>query len=478
MRVFVVASVVGALMLAPVGFAQKIDEQAGGGLVETGKGDRVPKILVAPAMLLPNNNSIQSVGTVFRVRLDLPVVEVITYDVEVTNGVTTRTFSSAAVNSNANVDISIPYTAGLAPGDYTWRVRARSAVETGPWSGTRAFHANGGIDRLGSTTVAQFQQLKSQGWSYHFAAAWGGRNTWSSARQNLLNANTAGLKVGAYCLLNFDNSSTISGAPTDQTGDWQVDRALGAIGYNFTTGKSSLGFDLKYMVVDVETFWGTMTAQQRAQRIAQAIQRIRNLGFFPMIYTRNEGVSTWWNAFLGNATDFGDVPLWNTSPELTTNVQRDDLRVVKGATYVPFGGWAEPAGKQFLLDTTLNGLGIDLNTWNRDVWNVTSPAPGAPNLGYSVIVSLVAPDVYEAAITVTNSGTVPAYAVRISNATMGRATSTARLSLQSVAPSNGTKLGRINFTRPGNARTRCLFECTIETGYGSFPFQSMVVLPG
>lgn len=466
-----------ATVVIATSFGQKTAEQAKG--VDRNDGRRIlirPVTLPAPVQLFPTNNAIVSAGPAFRVRADLSPIQNVTYDVEVARAGFSRIISSASVPSNANVDIAIPYDNGILQGVYTWRTRIRTSLETGPWSATRTLTANGGVDRLGTTTVAQFQAIRADGWDSHYQSCWNGRTTWSTTRPNLLNANAAGMKLGAYCVLNFDDSSTISGAPAIQTGAWQVDQALANCGFNFAVGKSSLGFNLTYFMIDVERYWGDSTIDERVERIAQALQRARNLGFNVMVYTRNEGVSNWWQVYLGNATDFGDVPLWNTSPELVTNIQRDDLMIVKGAPYIPYGGWTEPAGKQFLLDTTVWGLQIDLNTWRPGTWDVAQPNPGSPILNYDVVPTYVSPNTYEFTVSVTNTGTVPAYGVRVTDIQVGEVSTSNRLILQSV-PNAGQKTGRVTMTVPGRGGTRHLFQCNIRTGFGVFPFSKIIVLP-
>ncbi len=133
----------------------------------------------------------------------------------------------------------------------------------------------------GSASTSFLSTMRNAGWSTFYAAAWGGRNIWTPAQTNLVRANNAGFKVAAYAFLNFDNGSTISGAPANQTGQWQVDQGLRAIGY--VNNKSSLPYDLKYFMIDIENaYQGTMAPQDRVQRIAEAVQHVRNLGFWPM----------------------------------------------------------------------------------------------------------------------------------------------------------------------------------------------------
>jgi hypothetical protein len=470
------------LSLAVISNSQITKDEKGG---RTEKGGKVkppsdPRDVVpAPGIFTPRSGSTVSAAPVFSCSVTLTPVQNVTYEIEVTNTGTgaIRTFSSASVASNTTVQIPIPYTNGLQPGSYTWRARANTATENGTWSVTVGFIANGGIDILGSASVATFTNFKNAGWPTVYQAAWGGRGRWSSAKQNLINANLAGMKVACYCLINFDDSSTIAGAPANQTGSWQVDQALIAIGYDFSIGKNSLPYDLKFIGIDIETFWGTMSQRDRVQRIAEAAQRIRTLGFIPTVYARNQASNQWWVDYTGNSTDFSDLVLWNCLPETTTQILRDNMRTHQGANWVPYGGWSDPGGKQWLLDTTLLSTGIDINTWKVGTWDVTSPSPGSPLLEATAIATKLDNFTTEIEVTLTNVGTADAMAVRLSNATLGASTSNQFLSVQSVARSGGTKSAKFIFTPPGSPRTRHLFKCDIITGYGTFPVEMLVVVP-
>jgi hypothetical protein len=247
--------------------------------------------LPAPTMAVPIANETISPAPAFRGQLATVYPQTASYQVEVT-GPTNRTFTIPAGATNADFTHYTAYDAGYQPGDYTWRIRAIDARgRAGIWSAPRSNRIFGGIDMAGLGTQAFFNSMRAAGWSTYFAAAWGGRNIWSPAAQNLQRANAAGMKVAAYAFLNFDNSSTIAGAPANQTGQWQVDQGLRACGYVGT--KASLPFDLKYFMIDIEnSYVGTMAPVDRAQRIAEAVQHARNLGFWPMIYTRNEGFNS------------------------------------------------------------------------------------------------------------------------------------------------------------------------------------------
>lgn len=434
----------------------------------------------APTVISPATGDTVSAAPTFRVSSSTSVAQPVTYQIEMTRGTLVRTVTTAVANTNANFNHFTPYTGGYPGGNYSFRVRAVDANGTaGLWSAPRTIVVSGGIDAAGSISLANFINFKNAGWDSHFQAAWGGRNRWSSARQNLLNAHAAGMKVAAYAFLNFDNGSTIAGAPANQTGSWQVDQGLIAIGYDFTIGKSSLPYDLKYFMIDLENqFMGTMSTADRVQRIAEAVQRARNLGFWPMIYTRNQGSNQWWNTYTGSSTDFSDLPLWASYPELETAVYKDILDLDAGSPWVRFGGWTTRAGKQYLLDRPTFGVGVDFNVWDPAIWTVNSPNPGLPNLGVlSSSVVRNANGTYTVTINLRNSGTCEAYAVRLRNATLGGTSLAATTSLRTIG-AGVTRSATLTFpSTAGASGNRVTFGVNVWTGMGSVSYVTQLTLP-
>lgn len=433
--------------------------------------------LPPPDQLVPNNNETISPAPAFRLVLNTAITVPVIYQVEIV-GPTPRSINFPAQNTNTSATFYTPTTGGLAPGLYTWRARTLDeAGRAGSWGPFRSFLSYGGIDMASGASQSFFNQMYAAGWDTFFAASMGGRNLWPAAGTNLQRAANAGMKVAMYVFLNFDNGSTIAGAPANQTGDWQVNVALQNIGYN--GNKSSLPYDLKYVMIDIENqFMGTMSTQDRVQRIAEAVQRARNLGFWPMIYTRNEGVNQWWNQFTGSSQDFLELPLWASKPELETAVFKDHLSLDVGNPWVRFGGWEDRAGKQYLLDITVLGARIDLNTWRPEVWNVTSPPPGNIAMGIPVVTAVRQPDnTIKLTAQVANGGSVEAYGVRLGDAFLNGVLQTGRTRVGFIPP-GGTKNGSIIF--PATAATSgstVSYQLEVWTGMGRTFFSGTLLVP-
>lgn len=437
--------------------------------------------LPTPTMSAPMNGADISPSPILRVIASPSTPRTVKYQVQATRAGdgSVRTFESALVTTGTNTDIYVPYLSGLTAG--TWTLRARCLDEqgnVGSWSTSRTVSVYGGIDMAGRGSLSGFQQFKAGGWDTFFAAAWGGNGRWPDCRQNLLWATQAGMRVAAYAFINFDNSSTVAGAPANQTGSWQIDQALAATGYS--GNKATLGFDLKYMMIDVENrYWGTMSQDDRVQRIAEGMQRARNLGFWTMIYTRNERSNQWWNDATGSSTDFSDLGLWGSLPELETVPYRDDLELDRGAVWTRFGGWADRVGKQWLLDRTIAGMRVDLNTWLASAWNINSPNPGSITIPQpTLVVQRGTSNRIEIQLTVRNTGTVEAYAVRVMSARLNNVASNERkLSLLTI-PASGQRLGLLTFpSTAAAANSVATLTYTVWTGMGPQSYTVPVAIP-
>lgn len=437
--------------------------------------------LPTPTMSAPLNGADISPSPILRVIASPATSRTVKYQVEATKAGdgSVRTFESDFVTTGTNTDIFVPYLSGLTAGNWTLRARCLDDQgRAGSWSSSRAVSVYGGIDMAGRGSLSGFQQFKAGGWDTFFAAAWGGNGRWPDCRQNLLWANQVGMRVAAYAFINFDNSSPVAGAPPIQTGSWQIDQALAATGYN--GNKAAMGFDLKYMMIDVENrYWGTMSQDDRVQRIAEGMQRARNLGFWTMIYTRNERTNQWWNDATGSSTDFSDLGLWGSLPELETVPYRDDLELDRGSVWLRFGGWADRVGKQWLLDRTIAGMRVDLNTWLASAWNINSPNPGSITIPQpTLVVQRGTSNRIEVQFTVRNTGTVEAYAVRVMSATLNNVASTNRkLSLMTI-PAGGQRLGILNFaSTAAGANSTATLTYTVWTGMGPQTYTVPVSVP-
>ncbi len=433
--------------------------------------------LPAPAVSIPLDNEFLSAAPVFRAGVTPQIAVPVQYEIEVT-GPTNKVTTIPVMMSGSNFTHFTPLTAGYQPGDYTYRIRALDQRnKPGAWSPVRRFTAYGGIDMAGAGSVSFFTTLRAAGWASFYQALWGGRNTWPDARTNLQRAHNAGFKVAGYVFLNFDNGSTLSGAPANQTGQWQVDRALAGIGFN--GNKSSLPYDLKYVMIDLENrYWGTMTPADRVQRIAEACQHIRNLGFWPMIYTRNEGFNPWWNDATDESDDFREMWLWDSKPETQTAAYQDHLSLNVGVPWIRYGGWEDRGGKQYLLDLNVAGGRVDFNVWHPDVWNVNSPNPGAISLQTASLSIIRNPDsTYKVSITVRNGGNAEAYAIRLGDATLGGSSVTGRQTLGFIGI-NGSRAGVYDFAATaGLPGATVPFTYTIWSGNGPQTISTSLTLP-
>lgn len=433
--------------------------------------------LPAPTMTVPVANENIACAPAFRGSTSVNYPQNVQYQIEVT-GPTNKTITLPAQASNTTFTYYTPLDGGFQPGNYTWRARTLDLRgKPGPWGATQSNIVYGGLDMAGSATQSFLNSMRAAGWSSFFAAAWGGRNPWSPAATNLVRANNAGFKVAAYAFMNFDNSSTIAGAPANQTGQWQVDQGLKAIGY--VGSKASLPYDLKYFMIDIENaYQGTMAPEDRVQRVAEAVQHVRNLGFWPMIYTRNEGFNQWWNQYTDFSDEFREMPLWDSKPETGTAVYKDHLPLSNGNPWVPYGGWEVRGGKQYYLDVTVLSHRVDFSVWDPEVWNVNSPNPGAIDVvpaNVSVIRNIN--NTYKVTVTLTNNGNVEAYAVRLGDATLGSQSLTGRQTLGLVAQ-GGSRAGVYEFpSSAGVPGTSAQLSFTVWTGNGPQNHTGFVNLP-
>ena len=78
-------------------------------------------------------------------------------------------------------------------------------------------------------------------------------------------------------------------------------------------------------------------------------------GFAVGIYTG----AWYWPTYMGNATDFSNLPLWHASY---------DGHAALGQ--VNYGGWTQMDAKQYNSPVTVAGVPLDV-----DIWNVTDPVP-------------------------------------------------------------------------------------------------------
>jgi hypothetical protein len=243
----------------------------------------------------------------------------------------------------------------------------------------------------GPITRDVWLRLKAANQKFAVAQAWGGRSRNEFASAQLAGARTiAGMKTGAYVLLNFDDrvcrtyaepkrsdSGTCAGQPVAQPqpgARWQVRQGMAALG-------SELAY-VAFIAIDVEWFLPAGPARDagaqahRRQYILDALDEVRKAEKLPVIYTRNsEGH---WKDITGcdvKSTAAGcrsldeaindarqPIPLWdvqNGSPDLSG--------------FRPYSGWTRRAARQYKLDTSSFGLPrsrtVDLNVFDVSLFS-------------------------------------------------------------------------------------------------------------
>lgn len=195
----------------------------------------------------------------------------------------------------------------------------------------------------GNISVAQWRQIKANGWTAVVVQAWGGRGTNSRAVGQIGNARAAGIPAGAYCLLNYDNAS--------QTGAWQVQQALAACG-----GQRRF---LKFLAIDVETMKNERILVGVVARIQSAVDECRRHGVRPVIYASN----SMWHTLAGTSTAFRSLPLWDAYYDGIAS-----LTIDSGHAWRSYGGWPRRFGKQYRGDYKLFGIDVDLNVFDASLF--------------------------------------------------------------------------------------------------------------
>jgi Glycosyl hydrolases family 25 len=103
------------------------------------------------------------------------------------------------------------------------------------------------------------------------------------------------------------------------------------------------------MWIDCETYAranGTTDPGPDADWLRQAIDECRQLGARPGFYT----AEWWWRGYLGNTTEFADIPLWTAQYDHIANPNSVGL----------YGGFGSAAGKQW------NGTGLDRDVFFKE----------------------------------------------------------------------------------------------------------------
>jgi GH25 family lysozyme M1 (1,4-beta-N-acetylmuramidase) len=115
--------------------------------------------------------------------------------------------------------------------------------------------------------------------------------------------------------------------------------------------------------IDVETGagWSTSDHAANAAFLVSLVQAAEALGLTVGIYTSNFE----WSTIMGaDNVQLASYPLWYAAYQTPPNPSFSD--------FTPFGGWTQPARKQFVGDETYDGVGYDGN------WAPALTAPAAP----------------------------------------------------------------------------------------------------
>jgi GH25 family lysozyme M1 (1,4-beta-N-acetylmuramidase) len=262
---------------------------------------------------------------------------------------------------------------------------ALPASEAGPIQtvdSTLSVDSNGLVHGIDISSYAKdieagtWQQMKADGWSFVIVSAWQGRRQNPYALQQLQSARQAGLNTAAYCLLNFDHAQ--------QTGDWQVKRALEAVGPE----------PLTFLAIDVEVPNASFKITVNGiKRIQEAVRMVQRAGLQPVIYTQGPD----WKRITKDLRHpkgtqlFKTIPLWGLRWDEDDNLARDHF-----TDWKTYGGWDHRVGKQYADNTGFLAQmiqlryripSLDLNVFDEALFAkpaavaqipVPDPAPSAP----------------------------------------------------------------------------------------------------
>lgn len=250
-----------------------------------------------------------------------------------------------------------------------------------------------------------FDKAKQQGIKVVVAQAWGGRTQSPFADSQLFNAAISGMDTGIYCLLNYDNPS--------QTGDWQVQQALDAVGPVVIE-------TLRFVGIDVEPIGGEGLPQDldsfaaRNQRILEAVLAVQNAGLQPVIYTSRDH----WQQITGNATIFAGLPLWDVLNDTLADLSID---AYSGSPipWNPYGGWSRRMGKQYDLGSTGNGTTLFEMPVDLDVFDSSMLSLGLSPVSSNVTIQPLDATSGTTPVTLTFSSITQAGTTSLTTSTSG-----------------------------------------------------------
>lgn len=176
-----------------------------------------------------------------------------------------------------------------------------------------------------------FRQAYAEGFRLYVmhSTAWGTCTPWQQTQAQLKMALDAGLKIAVY---------------TRDASCWE----------NGIKAAGPYVSQLQFFALDIEPGGSLVT---RAM-----VDGVRSLGVRPVIYSG----SGMWPGLMGNSTAFSDVPLWDTDTS-NLNYARWTADYLAPAP-VQYGGWNTAStmrvGIQQKFEHTLNGINVDLNSFN------------------------------------------------------------------------------------------------------------------
>ena len=174
-------------------------------------------------------------------------------------------------------------------------------------------------------TQADMRKLKAAGIELIIPGAWHGGSANPKCRDDLKLARAEGLYTGTYAIVTTD-------------GKFAIDRAYDVCGAEWK--------HLSFCAVDMELDGGSVP------QVRAAIDRVIELGQRPIIYTAH----WFWHGRFGNPDDFKDIPLWNAYYDKDPDIDFGSL---------PYGGWTDVVGEQYIGTHIFEGLEMDRNTFIR-----------------------------------------------------------------------------------------------------------------
>ena len=245
----------------------------------------------------------------------------------------------------------------------------------------------------GPIRADEWQRLRQAGQSFANAQAWGGRSRNEFAESQLAGARAAGLRTGAYVLLNYDDKVCPTfdkpvrdfgggcfGDPITQAepgGRWQVRQGIAALGRELSS--------VAFVAIDVEWFLAAdppsdrEALQRRRQTILDAIDEIVAWRKQPVVYTRN-GPRHWFEITgCSNALASPDCgPLYAVVRHPLRPVPLWDVEIGPAELdgFQPHGVWTSRIGRQYGIAENPFGLGpdrtYDLNVFDLRIFSTPS----------------------------------------------------------------------------------------------------------